>query len=116
MLADVTARGLSAAKVFTRVVAAGTAGNEGDYLLDAFVSELYGDTRSAPPAAVVRITFYLTAMATLGSAPVWTREYVQRVEMENQTATALASSWNRALGLLLRELAKDLGAAELPSG
>lgn len=114
MLADALAKGLTSAKVFERVVPAGAAGNEGDYLLDGFVSEFYGDARGARPAAVLRITFYLTSMANLGSAPAWTHEYAQSVELGASTPQALAEGLNRALGAVLRDLARDLSAATLP--
>jgi cholesterol transport system auxiliary component len=116
MLADALARGLAAAKVFRRVVAAGTAGNEGDYLLDGFAGEMYGDVRGGRNAAVLRITFYLTSMATPGTAPLWTREYAQRVDIAASTAQALADGLNRALGAMVSELAADLAAVDLPSG
>ncbi|HZQ63308.1 MAG TPA: ABC-type transport auxiliary lipoprotein family protein [Casimicrobiaceae bacterium] len=115
MLADAIAKGLAAANVFQRVVPAGAAGNEGDYLLDGFVSELYGDARSAGAAAVLAITFYLTPMANVGGAPAWTHAYSQREDVGAPTAQALADGLNRALGTILRDLARDLAAATLPT-
>lgn len=115
MLADATAKSLAASKVFRRVVPAGAAGNEGDFLLDGFVSALYGDARQpGRPAAEVAITFYLTPMATLGSGPVWTHEYSQRVALSGDTPGALAEALTVAVGAVLRDLARDLAAVELP--
>lgn len=115
MLADATAKALASANVFKRVVPAGAAGNEGDYLLEGFVSELYGDARTSTRSmAVLTVTFYLTSMSTLGSAPVWTHEYRQQVELSGSTSQALADGLNRALGSVLAELARDLASAALP--
>jgi cholesterol transport system auxiliary component len=113
MLADAIAKGLAGAGVFERVVPAGAAGNEGDFLLEAFVSEMYGDARASPPAAVLRSTFYLSALQTLGSAPVWTHEYAERAPMDSGSAEALAQGLNRAVGAAVRDLARDLAAANL---
>ena len=115
MLADATAKSLAAAKVFQRVVPAGAAGNEGDFLLDGFVSALYGDARQAGRTmAEVTVTFYLTPMATLGGNPVWTHEYTQRAPLAAATPEALAEAMNAAVGAVLRDLASDLANADLP--
>ncbi len=114
MLADVLARSLSAARVFERVVPAGAAGNEGDFLLDGFVSAMYGDVRTpGKPTAEFAVTFYVTPMAELGSAPVWTHEYHQRASLAADTPEALAQAFNAAVGAVAQELAKDLAAATL---
>lgn len=112
MLADAIAKGLAAARVFERVVPSGASGNEGDLLLDAFVPEFYGDARGASQAAVLRITFYLTPLQALGSAPVWTHEYTQRVNIDGGTGDALAQGLNRAVGGVLRDLSRDLATAD----
>ncbi|MEP7208874.1 MAG: ABC-type transport auxiliary lipoprotein family protein [Casimicrobiaceae bacterium] len=112
MLADGIAKGLAAARVFRRVVPSGASGNEGDYLLDGFVTAFYGDVREAPTAELA-MSFYLTAMDSLGSAPAWTHEYTQRVPMTATTPDALAQAQNAALGAMLRELARDLDGANL---
>lgn len=113
MLADGIAKGLAAARVFERVVPSGASGHEGDLLLEGFVSELYGDARGASQAAVLRVTFYLSSLQALGSAPLWSRDYAQRVSVDGGSADALAQALNRAVGGVLRELARDLAAADL---
>ncbi|MDQ6618887.1 MAG: PqiC family protein [Pseudomonadota bacterium] len=114
MLADAMAKGLAAAGIFERVVPAGVAGNEGDFLLDAFVAELYGDGRAQTRgAAVLRVTFYLSALSAPGAAPVWTREYSQRAEFDGTGAQGLAQGLSRALGQVLSDLARDLAREEL---
>ena len=115
MLADAVAKGLAAARVFERVVAAGTAGHAGDFVLDGFVSALFGDTRAgARASANLTVSFYLTAIDVPGSAPVWTREYAQRSDVVGAGPDALAQGLNSALGAVLRGLARDLAAADLP--
>ena len=112
MVGQATTRALAAANVFTRVVPAGTAPEEGDFVLEGFVSDLYADTRDKPAAAVVGINFYLTRTA-FPSSVVWSRDYRERVALSASTPEALASAWNEALGILLRKLAQDLGALEV---
>ena len=112
MVGQATTRALAAANVFTRVVPAGTAPEEGDFVLEGFVSDLYADTRDKPATAVVGINVYLTRTA-FPSSVVWSRDYRERVALSASTPEALASAWNEALGSLLRKLAQDLGALEV---
>jgi uncharacterized lipoprotein YmbA len=115
MLSDATAKALAAAKVFRRVVPFGAVADDGDFVLDGFVSELYADTRNAAtPTAVLSITFYLSPNAVAGSSVIWSREYRQRVAASGASPEALAAAWNTALSSILAELARDLAAAELP--
>lgn len=116
MLADATARALAAAKVFRRVVPASVTGEDSDYVLDGFVSELYGDARNAAaPEAVLGISFYLSPANTVAPSVIWTRSYQKRVPVEGKGSEALARAWNSALTSILADLARDLAAAELPA-
>ena len=112
MIAQATTKALTAANVFRRVVPAGTAPEEGDFVLEAFVADLYADTRERPAAGVVGVNFYLTR-TTFPSAVVWSRDYRERVALSAGTPEALASAWNEALGRVLTRLAQDLAAEEL---
>jgi uncharacterized lipoprotein YmbA len=115
MLSDSTARAISAANVFRRVVPPGVAADDGDYVLDGFVSELYGDGRdAAKPAAVLSVTYYVSVANAPVPSVVWSREYRQRVPASNSSAEALARAWNAGLSAILAELARDLAAADLP--
>jgi ABC-type uncharacterized transport system auxiliary subunit len=114
MFSDATAKALAASNVFRRVVPFGAVSDEGDYVLDGFVSELYADTRdAAAPAAVITVTYYLTP-ASFGSAVVWSREYRKRTKVSGAGPDAIAGGWNAALSDVLADLARDLAAAELP--
>jgi cholesterol transport system auxiliary component len=113
MFSDATAKALVASNVFRRVVPFGAASDEGDYVLDGFVSELYADTRNAAaPLAVITITYYLTS-ASAGGGVVWSKEYRQRTKVSGTGAEAVARGWNNALTAILADLTRDLAAAEL---
>jgi cholesterol transport system auxiliary component len=116
MLSEATAKALGAANVFRRVVPFGAAADDGDYVLDGFVSELYGDARNpAAPVAVVTVAFYLSPTNVAGPGVVWSREYRQRVAVSGSRPEAMAKGWNTAVSTVLAELARDLAAAELPA-
>jgi uncharacterized lipoprotein YmbA len=115
MLAEATAKALTAANVFRRVVPFGAAADDGDYVLDGFVSELYGDVRSpAAPVAVIVVTFYLSPTNVVAPGVIWSQEYRQRVAASSASPEAMAKAWNTALSAILADLARDLAAAELP--
>lgn len=112
MIGQATSKALASAKPFARVVPAGTAPEEGDFVLEGFVSDLYADTREKPAAGVVGVNFYLTR-TTFPSAVVWSREYRERVTLAERSPEALARAWNEALGRVLAALASDLATAAL---
>jgi len=115
MLAEATAKALTAANVFRRVVPFGAAADDADYVLDGFVSELYGDVRSpAAPVAVIVVTFYLSPTNVVAPGVIWSQEYRQRVAASSASPEAMAKAWNTALSAILADLARDLAAAELP--
>lgn len=113
MIGQATTRALASANVFARVVPAGTAPEEGDFVLEGFVADLYADTRERPAAGVVGVNFYLTR-TTFPTAVVWSRDYRERVALAANTPEALAAAWNEALGTVLRKLAQDLASLSLP--
>ena len=116
MLSEATAKALAAANVFRRVVPPGATADEGDYVLDGFASELYGDARDATkPAAVLAVTYYLSSAKAPYPAVLWSREYRQRVAFTGADPEALARAWNTALSSVLADLARDLAAADLPA-
>jgi cholesterol transport system auxiliary component len=113
-VAEATARALQRAGTFARVTAPGAA-VDADWVLEGFVSALYGDLRDpAKPAAEMTITYYLSRADGGPGVPVWSREYAQRVPFATNTAEAYAEALNTALGRILAELSRDLAAADLP--
>jgi uncharacterized lipoprotein YmbA len=116
MLADATAKALTAANVFKRITPSGSAPYESDYVLDAFVTELYGDLREAGKAAsVLSVTFYLSHAGVVTPKVVWTKEYRQRVAAADGSPEALVRGWNAALSTIMSELTRDLAALSLPA-
>jgi len=116
MLADATARALTASNVFKRVTASGSAPYESDYVLDAFVTELYGDLREPGKAAsVLSVTFYLSHAGMATPKVVWTKEYRQRVAAGDGSPEALVRGWDTALSTIMSELTRALAALSLPA-
>jgi cholesterol transport system auxiliary component len=114
MLSEATARALAAANVFRRTIPPG-ATDAGDYVLDGFASELYGDLRDpAKPVAAVAITFYLSPANSIVPTVIWSREYRQRIPVTDTTSDAFARALNAGLSAILADLARDLAATELP--
>lgn len=115
MLSETTARAVAAANVFRRVIPPGATPDDGDYVLDGFASELYGDARDpAKPAAVLSVTFYLSSASSPIQSVVWSREYRQRTAFTGNDPEALARAWNTALTAVYADLARDLAALNLP--
>jgi cholesterol transport system auxiliary component len=115
MLGEATARALTTANVFRRVIPPGASPDDGEYVLDGFVTELYGDVRdSGRPAAVITVTFYLSTANTPTPRVIWSREYRQRVPVADGSSDALARASGSALSSILADLARDLAAATLP--
>jgi len=114
-IADATAHGLQRAKAFDQVLAPG-APVDADWLLEGFVSALYGDNRQAGrPAADVTISYFLSRAEGGRGVPFWTRQYAKRVEYSGTSASAYAEAVNKAVGEIIGELARDLSAAQLPA-
>jgi ABC-type uncharacterized transport system auxiliary subunit len=112
MIGEATARALDGAHVFARVVPPG-APPDADYVLDGFVSALYEDVRDAArPSAEIVVAYYLARADS--SAPVWAKEYRQRVPLTTASPDAYAAALSSAFGAIMAELAKDLAAVELP--
>ena len=79
------------------------------YILEATVSELYGDFRlGRPPAAVVTVQFALLDLTGARSKVVLERTIRRRVEVEQASPDALVRGYGTALAEILAELPKDL--------
>lgn len=114
MIGEATARVLDRTGLFAKVIPPGAL-PDGDYVLDGFVSTLYGDVREpAKPAAELAIAFFLTRNDGVSQAPFWSREYQRRIAVDGATPEAHARALSVALGEILAELAGDLAAARPP--
>jgi len=114
MIAEATGRALVAARAFARVIPAGVAGDEGDFVLEGFVEALYADGRVASKAeAEVSIGYFLTRAAFPGGV-AWSGSYRERTPIAGTQPDAVADAMNASLGRILAALARDLAGAELP--
>jgi cholesterol transport system auxiliary component len=113
MLTEGAATWLAGAGVFREVLPA-AANADGDFVLEGFVSELYGDYRDAAnPAAVLTGKFFLIDNRVLTGVPVWQTELKQRVALANRSPDSLALALNGAWAAMLGDLAREIAAAKL---
>lgn len=113
MLTEGAGTWLAAAGLFREVLPA-AANADGDYVLEGFVSELYGDYRdSAKPVAVLTGKFFLIDNRVLTGVPVWQTELKQRVALSTRSPGALAAGLNSAWTAMLGDLSRELAAAKL---
>lgn len=113
MLTEGAATWLAAAGVFREVLPAGT-NADGNFVLEGFVSELYGDYRDeSKPAAVLTAKFFLIDNRVFSGVPVWQTELTQRVALASRSPDALAAGLNRAWSVMLADLSRELAGAKL---
>jgi cholesterol transport system auxiliary component len=80
------------------------------YVLEATVTELYGDFRSGSrPAAVVAAQFALIEESARPKA-IYARTIARRVPLPNASPDDLVRGYGTALGQILSEIAPDLSA------
>jgi cholesterol transport system auxiliary component len=113
MLTEGAAAWLAATGIFKEVLPA-AANADGNFVLEGFVSELYGDYRDeAKPAAVLTGKFFLIDNRILSGVPVWQTELKQRVPLSNRSPDALAAGLNAAWSAMLADLSRELAAVKL---
>jgi uncharacterized lipoprotein YmbA len=94
---------------------AGGANADGDFVLEGFVSEFYGDYRDpAKPAAVLTGRFFLIDNSVFSGIPVWQTELKQRIALTSRSPDALAAGRKGAWAAMLGDLSRELAAAKLP--
>lgn len=115
MLGEGTARALDRAHVFARVVSPG-ASPDGDFVMDGFVDELYGDARTGnPPHAELAVTYYLSRNDAATPVPFWSKQYRRSALVATKTPEAYAAALSKAFSEITAELAGDLAALEMPN-
>jgi len=80
------------------------------YILEATVSELYGDFRPGrAPAAIVNVQFALIDLTGVGNKVVFERTIGRRVDLAQASPDALVRGYGKALTEILTELVAELG-------
>jgi uncharacterized lipoprotein YmbA len=113
MLTELTARALDRSKAFARVIPPSYSA-DADWVLDGFVSALYGDERDGKKiAADVAVSYYLFQASGGSGMPVWTHDYQKHILLASTTTEGYAAALNTAFGEIFAELARDLAASDL---
>ena len=113
MLTEGAATWLAGSGLFKDVLPA-AANADGDFVLEGFVSEFYGDYRDpAKPAAVLTGKFFLIDNRVFSGIPVWQTELKQRVALTSRSPDVLVTGLNRAWSAMLGDLSRELAAAKL---
>jgi len=81
------------------------------YVLEATVTELYGDFREGrPPAAVMTVQFVLIDEAAASPKVVHERTIASRVDLPQASPDALVRGYSKALAEILSQLVPELSA------
>jgi cholesterol transport system auxiliary component len=113
MLASRMAIWLDQCGLFSSVAQPGST-RSAPYVLEATVTELYGDFRgSRPPAAVLAVQFTLIEQAGTRPKVVYERTLARRVELPKARPDTLVRGYGTALGEILSQLAPEIRAATL---
>jgi cholesterol transport system auxiliary component len=111
MLGNLMADWLDHAGAFATVAQPGSA-QPAAYVLDATVTELYGDFRKGRrPAAVLAVQFALIDQTGVRPQLMHERTIASRVELPQASPDALVRGYGEALAEILSQLVQDLGAA-----
>ena len=109
MLGNRMAEWLDRAGPFKTVVQPGSARPAG-YVLEAMVTEIYGDFRAGQrPAAVLAVEFALIDQADARSKVVYERTIASRIDLPQASPEALVRGYGKALAEILSELVPELG-------
>ena len=109
MLGARMAEWLNRAGPFTTVAQPGSAALA-PYVLEAVVTDLYGDFRPGrPAAAVITVQFYLLDVTGTTPTVVLERSIGRRLEIAQASPEALVRGYSNGLGEILAELSSQLG-------
>ena len=115
MLGNQMANWLDRAGPFKAVAQPGSAqsAKSDPCVLEATITELYGDTTKAgAPAAVITVQFTLVDTSAPRTLVSYQRTISRRVDIERATPDALVRGYGKALGEILSQVSADL--ASLP--
>jgi cholesterol transport system auxiliary component len=108
MLGNRMAEWLDRAGPFKTVVQPGSA-RAASYVLEAMVTELYGDFRTGKrPAAVLAVEFALIDQAAARPKVLYERTIASRVDLPRSSPEALVRGYGQALAEILTELVTQL--------
>ena len=111
MLGSRMAEWLDRAGPFKSVAQPGSA-QPASYVLEATVTELYGDFRAGtPPAAVMSVQFALVDLSGARARPVFGRTISRRTDIAKASPDALVRGYGTALSEILAELSAGLQAS-----
>lgn len=115
MLGTLMADWLNRAGPFRAVTQPGIAPPAAPFVLEAVVTELYGDFRpNRKPEAVITIQFYLLTTAGLAPQMVLERSIGRRVELSQQSPEGLVLGYSSALSGILTELTAEIAKSSVP--
>jgi ABC-type uncharacterized transport system auxiliary subunit len=113
MLGNQMASWLNRAGPF-KVVTQPDSGLPADYILEATVTELYGDFRPGKPAAaVMAVQFTLINNAAVGPGRAFEQTVSRRVPLEKSSPDALVRGYGRAVTEILSDVAGELAMKKL---
>ncbi|MCB1174426.1 MAG: membrane integrity-associated transporter subunit PqiC [Leptospiraceae bacterium] len=105
-------RWLASAGLFQQVIIPGSQ-SEPDFILEASITEFYGDYRADQSRAVVSIRFVLLEADTLKTR--FSKEYRQTADLPERSPDALLQAWGAALQQMMIALSGDLAQSGLAS-